>query len=248
MVDIVIVKQAPWSKNMSQYTETKYFTKELLLDAIDAAKRENRSRIIQKERIMNCDDNFIFVVHQSYYHNKNEMRLFISIDYTANIHIIDVGMARYNSLPISKTDSDGIVYLESLEDTDKRQPYGKGREFEEKVRIKPLRKSKFRKIVTEAYGNQCALCTISNPLVAAHIVPVANGGRDTIDNGILLCRNHDHLFEFGKIRISPDGGVACDRDDMCETSRIRYPNNIKFHPSPDNFKRKLALLTEKDSS
>ena len=233
---------------MSKYTKTKYFTKELLLEAIDAAKRENRHRIIQKELILSCDDDFVFVVHKAYYHNKNEMRLLITIDYSADIHMIDVGMARYDSLPISITDSDGNVYLEAPGETNKRRPYGKGREFEEKIRTKPLRKSNFRKTVIEAYGNQCALCAVTNPLVAAHIVPVAAGGKDTIDNGILLCKNHDHLFEFGKIRISPEGNITCESDDMCEESKMRYPDDIEFHPSPDNFKQKLELLTEKNSS
>ena len=226
---------------------TKYFTKELLLEAIDAAIRENRHRVIQKDLIMNCDDGFIFVVHQAYYHNKNEMRLLITIDYSADIHMIDVGMARYRSLPISITDSDGNVYLEAPEVTNRRRPYGEGRAFEETIRTKPLRKSNFRKTVIEAYGNQCALCTVTNPLVAAHIVPVTAGGKDTVDNGILLCKNHDHLFEFGKIRISPEGNLTCESDAMCEVSRMRYPDNIGFHPSPDNFRRKLELLTEKDS-
>ena len=228
---------------MSQYTETKYFTKELLLQAIDAVMREHRSHIIPKELIMDCPDDFIFVVHNARYHNRNEMRLLITIDYTSKIYTIDVGMARYNSLPISRTYPDGTVYLESAEETDKRRPYGKGRDFEEKFQKKPLRKPNFRKLIIEAYGGQCALCEISEPLVAAHIVPVNSGGTDAIDNGILLCKNHDHLFEFGKIQISPDGDITCDSKDMCKLSRIRYPDNIKFHPSPANFKRKLDLLS-----
>lgn len=233
---------------MNKFIEKKYFTKELLLEAIDAGKREKRSHIVPKELIINCENNFIFVVHNAFYHNKNEMRLFFTIDYTCSIYTIDVGMARYNSLPIAKTYADGTIRFESRSETDKKRPYGNSRFFEEKIQKKPIRKSNFRKIVIEAYGHQCALCSVTNPLVAAHIVPVANGGSDTIDNGILLCKNHDHQFEFGKIKISPKGDVTYDTDETYEVFIFRYPNNIAHYPSPDNFKRKLELITEQNNA
>jgi len=77
-------------------------------------------------------------------------------------------------------------------------------------------------------------------------VPVSSGGKDSIDNGILLCRNHDHLFEFGKIKIGPEGRISCDNEKTCEVLKMRFPSNVKYHPSPDNFKRKLELLSNKN--
>jgi len=230
---------------MNEDNETKYFTKTLLLEAINAAKREGRRCIIPKDLIMACDDDFIFVVHRAYFHNKHEMRLSLAIDFTPQIHMIDVGMTRYNSLPVSRTDRFGNILFENVETTTKKRPYGAGREFEEKFRIKPLRKFNFRKMVLDAYESKCCICDVGAPLVAAHIVPVAKGGRDTIDNGILLCKNHDHLFEFGQIQITPDGEIICENDSLCSVDKMRYPYASHLYPLPDNFRRKIELLNQK---
>lgn len=227
---------------MDTYIETRYFTKSMLLEAIDAAIRENRSRVIPKDLIINSPDEFIFVVHKALYHNKNEMRLMITIDFTGKPYLLDVGMTRFHALPISKTYPDGNIILESPEVTKQKRPYGEGREFEEKLQTKPIRKSTFRKTVIEAYEGQCALCTIKDPVVAAHIVPVANGGADTIQNGILLCKNHDHLFEHGKIKISPSGNIDYDSENACNVTKIRYPVNVDHYPAPENFRKKLELV------
>jgi len=72
--------------------------------------------------------------------------------------------------------------------------------------------SAFREILLGAYRNQCALCDTKmvDILVASHIVPWALDRNNRLNprNGLLLCRNHDGLFESGCVMISVDYDVT----------------------------------------
>lgn len=65
------------------------------------------------------------------------------------------------------------------------------------------RECAFRHAVLDAYNNQCAICHCKEKklLQAAHIVPVAKGGSDSVSNGICLCANHHLMFDSGLIKI-----------------------------------------------
>lgn len=60
---------------------------------------------------------------------------------------------------------------------------------------------RIRTLVLENYGNQCALCDISDTslLIASHIVRWADSeiARGDLSNVLCLCRFHDILFELG---------------------------------------------------
>lgn len=62
---------------------------------------------------------------------------------------------------------------------------------------------RFRSVVLEAYGKQCAICRCKEEkiLEAAHIKAVSEGGNDKEENGICLCRNHHKMFDEGLIKI-----------------------------------------------
>ena len=47
-------------------------------------------------------------------------------------------------------------------------------------------------------------------LEAAHIRAVADGGDDSTDNGILLCRNHHKMYDEGIIEIAGDSLIIYD--------------------------------------
>lgn len=72
--------------------------------------------------------------------------------------------------------------------------------------------SHFRELLLRAYDYECALCetSLESMLVASHIVPWSADQRNRLNpqNGILLCRTHDCLFDSGTIRIAPDGQVS----------------------------------------
>jgi hypothetical protein len=63
-----------------------------------------------------------------------------------------------------------------------------------------------RKLTLGRYSDQCALCDISEMLVASHIIPWSEDEayRGMLANVICLCAMHDRLFEKGRITISDD--------------------------------------------
>ena len=66
-----------------------------------------------------------------------------------------------------------------------------------------MRDARFRTAVLESYHSKCAICRCQEEklLEAAHIVAVADGGSDCLENGICLCANHHIMFDKGLIRI-----------------------------------------------
>lgn len=61
-------------------------------------------------------------------------------------------------------------------------------------------------------NSKCALCSINEPklLIASHIKPWRDGSnieRIDINNGLLLCPNHDALFDSGFITFDKEGHV-----------------------------------------
>jgi putative restriction endonuclease len=64
----------------------------------------------------------------------------------------------------------------------------------------------FRMKVAEAYKNRCAL-TGENTLPvleAAHILPVAESGPNSVDNGLFLRSDFHKLFDIGLVSVTPD--------------------------------------------
>jgi putative restriction endonuclease len=71
--------------------------------------------------------------------------------------------------------------------------------------------ARFRQMLLNAYDWQCALCetNLEKMLVACHIIPWSSDRENRLNpqNGILLCRTPDCLFDSTTIRIAPDGVV-----------------------------------------
>lgn len=69
----------------------------------------------------------------------------------------------------------------------------------------------FRNLLLKRYG-KCCLCGIKIPemLIASHIKPWAVSKPDEKldpDNGLLLCPNHDKLFDLGLITLDDKGSI-----------------------------------------
>jgi transposase-like protein len=56
---------------------------------------------------------------------------------------------------------------------------------------------RFQKILLLHYNHRCAICGYDKFVNACHIKPRANGGLETIENGIVLCPNHHSEFDYG---------------------------------------------------
>lgn len=70
----------------------------------------------------------------------------------------------------------------------------------------------FRAELMKAYGGRCAIsgCDVSHVLQAAHIDPVAHGGRDHVSNGLLLRADLHNLFDKTLIWIDGRNHVRVD--------------------------------------
>lgn len=108
----------------------------------------------------------------------------------------------------------------------------KGEEREHLARYR-INQSVFRSRMLEKYEGRCCLCGVRVvPLLkAGHIKPWSRSNEDErLDdcNGLLLCPNHDNLFELGyiafrqdgRIRISPELSRA-DRNKLGLSSKMR---------------------------
>lgn len=75
-----------------------------------------------------------------------------------------------------------------------------------------VNQSIFRERMLERFHKKCALCGVSNEqlLIASHIKPWSKSDSDeklSKFNGLLLCPNHDRLFDRGYISFSDDGHI-----------------------------------------
>lgn len=73
--------------------------------------------------------------------------------------------------------------------------------------IRPrLGQGSFQARIMDAYAGQCAITKhkIRPTLQAAHILPVSEGGKHRVDNGLLLRSDVHTLFDRGYLGVSPD--------------------------------------------
>ena len=84
--------------------------------------------------------------------------------------------------------------------------------FEREAVIKArVNQSQFRKDLIHKYG-KCCLCGVKSPelLLASHIKPWKDSDeyeKVDVNNGLLLCPNHDRLFDRGLISFDDDGTI-----------------------------------------
>lgn len=81
----------------------------------------------------------------------------------------------------------------------------------------------FRKRLLRRY-NQCCLCGVCDTrlMKASHIKPwsvSSSSERIDVDNGLLLCPNHDSLFDGGLISFDEEGNILIS-DSLLENNRI----------------------------
>lgn len=75
----------------------------------------------------------------------------------------------------------------------------------ERDRISRARRDpEFRNRVLTKYNYTCIVCGCKEEVIleAAHVMGVAEGGDDSTDNGMCLCRNHHRLYDAGLLDIN----------------------------------------------
>ncbi|EKN3687836.1 TPA: HNH endonuclease [Yersinia enterocolitica] len=92
----------------------------------------------------------------------------------------------------------------------------------------------FRKKLLDAYNANCIIsgAKTSEVLQACHIIPVKNGGIDTISNGLILRADLHLLYDAGHIRIHQNGRIELSdhlkNDSFYSTSLPRHINIPNF--------------------
>lgn len=90
----------------------------------------------------------------------------------------------------------------------------------------------FRNYLLKRY-NRCCLCGVENPalLIASHIKPwVESEPKEKldVDNGFLMCPNHDRIFDKGYITFDDDGKIIIS-DRLTENDRVFLNVNSRMH-------------------
>lgn len=130
----------------------------------------------------------------------------------------------------------------SVDEIDKeietKQLQGEEREALIKVRVN---QSAFRKLLMRRYTH-CCLCDVDDKslLVASHIKPWAKSShaeKVDVNNGLLLCPNHDKLFDRGYISFD-NGGHIVISDELSKNCAIsmNIKNDMQIELSNDNIK------------
>lgn len=124
----------------------------------------------------------------------------------------EIGVELFNNVNLSlkgqlKSDSEIIDEIE--EEIETLQLQGAERVTLVKARVN---QSVFRERLLNKYSS-CCLCKVHNPslLIASHIKPWAASESDEkldVENGFLLCPNHDALFDGGYITFEDDGMIS----------------------------------------
>lgn len=133
----------------------------------------------------------------------------------------------------------------SVDEIDKeieaKQLQGEEREALIKVRVN---QSAFRKLLMRRYTH-CCLCDVDDEslLVASHIKPWAKSShaeKVDVNNGLLLCPNHDKLFDRGYISFD-NGGHIVISDELSKNCAIsmNIKNDMQIELSNDNIKYSL---------
>lgn len=127
----------------------------------------------------------------------------------------------------------------------------------EQTTLRPFRDTAFRRGVRRAYGNCCALTGLQlingggRPEVqAAHIMPVAADGPDSVRNGLALSGTLHWLFDRGLIAVAEDRRILLARDAVPEPvrgllnadGRLRLPDDPADWPHPKFLKHHREVV------
>ncbi len=102
-----------------------------------------------------------------------------------------------------------------------------GSRFGEPTLIRPrLGQGAFRVLVTDAYGQRCAVTRERTlpALEAGHIRPYSEGGQHMVPNGMLLRRDIHTLFDLGYVTVTPE-----HRFEVSQRIREEFENGRDYY-------------------
>ena len=131
-----------------------------------------------------------------------------------------------------KKSDDRIITIEK----DTSELIGQEKEAVVKTRVN---QDVFRKRLVMKYKH-CCLCSVNNEklLIASHIKPWSESDSHEkldVNNGLLLCPNHDKLFDSGLISFADDGSVMISGElDSINRTFLNVNSNMKIVVDNDN--------------
>ncbi len=153
--------------------------------------------------------------------------------------------------------------LPCTEQQDLSVPSAEQQRYTERLSKARVHQAQFREDVLQAYGQRCALTGIKSPelIVAAHIIPHAEGGELVVQNGLCLSHLHHAAFDAHLIGIDPGCRVhvarrlrAAESNAFAKDSfknlagqRISLPSKSLHCPNPELLESRFALFQEMDS-
>lgn len=115
--------------------------------------------------------------------------------------------------------------------------YEAERRIVESVQHRPLRDAAFRERITSAYDNRCAFTGLSitngggrAEVQAAHIRPVADGGPDSVRNGIALSQTIHWMFDRGLLAVNDDYSLATSSSLPDQAARLLNQDGMVLRP------------------
>jgi len=185
-------------------------------DAYDKSISTRESHIAELQKYI-VDGNIIYIESTSDIYRKlagYAIRKGLKLDE----YIKQLGFLRTNKRPIT---IDKKAEIESIENEINSKSL-KGEEKESFIKRR-VNQGIFRKLLLEKYSC-CCLCGIENPvfLIASHIKPWAMSLPEEkldSDNGLLLCANHDILFDGGYISFDDNGKILIS-DEVSENDKL----------------------------
>ena len=150
--------------------------------------------------------------------------------------------ALYNPIPVTSSDTDSTI-VDDISRIEEGFESIKGGEEKEALVKQRLHHIAYRKNLISKYGD-CCLCHIKDEhlLTASHIKPwtECDSGEEKTDpnNGLLLCPNHDRLFDRGYISFDENGRImisdALNKDDQIKMN-VRPDMTIVMTPEINNY-------------
>ena len=120
----------------------------------------------------------------------------------------------------------------------------KGEEYECLVKQR-VNQGVFRDQMIKRFHKRCALCGVSNEsfLIASHIKPWSKSDPNeklSKFNGLLLCPNHDKLFDKGYISFSDEGHIMISSQ-LSDTDKIFLNVNDKMRISDELISEEMKV-------
>ena len=133
---------------------------------------------------------------------------------------------------------DYIIYKSRVSQIEKGLSDIEGKEKEAIVKVR-INQDKFRDGLIKKYG-KCCLCGVSNEnlLIESHLKPWSvsnNQEKVDLNNGLLLCPNHDKLVDSGLISFSEKGKILISkRLSKRDRELLNISRDMKIDVTDDN--------------